>query len=234
MSLNPPIIIPCFNNPTYVTGMLAQLETRKLSNVTLIDDNSSYPEMLDLLQKVKSDVRVIRLRRNRGPHYFFTNWWFYLRLPDIFCVTDPDIRFNSSMPLEFMEILKESTKEFGVGKAGLALDISDITKLRSDRITHGGKNYSIWEWEERFWQNQISMTPGGDPIYKATIDTTFAVYNKALIRRRDFERAVRFAGRFTAQHLPWYLDNGLPKKEEEFYRTTAQTHSWYFGEKTKS
>jgi glycosyltransferase involved in cell wall biosynthesis len=233
----PPIVIPCINNPTYVTGMLAQLQERKLSNVILIDNNSTYPEMLDLLHAVRNDVRVIRLRRNYGPRYFSKNWWFYhLGLPRIFCVTDPDIQFNSAMPSDFIEILTEATKEFKVGKAGLALDISDTGSMRSDQVAHGGKKYKIWEWEAQFWQHQISKTSGGDPIYRAPIDTTFAVYNKAIYIRRDgFSlRAVRIAGRFTARHLPWYRDNGLPMKEEEFYRATAQSHSWYFGAKSRS
>jgi glycosyltransferase involved in cell wall biosynthesis len=232
MALNLPVVIPCFNNPTYVTGMLDQLQARGLSNLILIDDNSSYPEMLELLHSVRNDVRVIRSRRNRGPRYFSKNWLFYLKLPNVFCVTDPDIRFNPAMPLDFVHTLEEATRKFSIGKAGLALDISDLTKLRADKVEHAGKIYSIWEWESQFWRDQISSTPEGDPIYKATIDTTFALYNKAFFRRRDFERAVRFAGRFTAEHLPWHLDNGLNKKEEDFYRATAQRHSWYFGAKS--
>jgi hypothetical protein len=214
--------------------MLNQLQVYKLNDITLIDNNSTYPEMLELLQRIQNDVRVIRLSRNHGPHYFARNWLFYFRLPNIFCVTDPDIRFNSAMPGDFVDVLKEATNEFAVGKAGLALDISDVSKMRSDRIKHEGKDYSIWEWEARFWQHQISVTRAGDPIYKAAIDTTFAVYNKAFFNKKDFERAVRFAGRFTARHLPWYLDNGLPKEEEEFYRSAVHAHSWYFGAKTKA
>jgi glycosyltransferase involved in cell wall biosynthesis len=234
MSFDPPVIIPCFNNPTYVIGMLRQLRERKISNIILIDNNSSYPEMLGLLDSIRNDVRVIRLRRNHGPEYFFRNWLFYLRLPDIFCVTDPDLRFNPAMPPDFIDILKEATMKFNVGKAGLALDISDTGRLRPIRIAHGGKNYSISEWEAQFWKNQISVTRDGDPIYKAQIDTTFAVYNKAIFKKKDNHQAVRFAGRFTAQHLPWHIEVGLPKREEEFYRATAQAYSWYFGAKTKS
>jgi glycosyltransferase involved in cell wall biosynthesis len=234
MSFDPPVIIPCFNNPTYVASMLRQLQERNIGNIILLDNRSSYPEMLELLDNVRNEVRVIRLRRNYGPEYFFRNWLFYLRLPKIFCVTDPDLRFNPAMPVDFIDILKEATVKFNVGKAGLALDISDASRLRSVRISHGGKNYSILEWEAQFWKHQISTTGEGDPIYNAPIDTTFAVYNKAIFKKKDPLRAVRFAGRFIAQHLPWYVDVGLPKKEEEFYRATGQSYSWYFGEKTTS
>ena len=76
------------------------------------------------------------------------------------------------------------------------------------------------------------MTKQGDPIYRATIDTTFAVYTKRFFKRGEFYSALRFGGRCTTQHLPWYLDNCLPKDEEEYYRTTVNTHSWYFGDKS--
>ena len=78
------------------------------------------------------------------------------------------------------------------------------------------------------------MTKQGDPIYWANIDTTFAVYNKRFFRRGDFYSALRFDGRFAAQHLPWYLDSRLPgdRDKEEYYRTTVNTHSWYFGDKS--
>lgn len=226
-----PVIIPCFNNPTYVSRMLSQLDNRKIDNVILIDSASTYPPMLELLQRAEKDVRVIRLRSNRGPRYFCTSRLFFLRLPSVFCVTDPDLRFNDAMPSDFLNILLEATETFSVGKAGLALDISDQSDIRSDRVVHLGKTYTICEWEAQFWEQRISETAAGDPIYKADIDTTFALYNKRLFSRRTFSEAVRFGGRFAAKHLPWCLDNGLPKEEEVFYRMTGSSHSWYFGEK---
>lgn len=222
-----PIVVPCYNNPTYLGQMLAQLQSRKLENVIIVDNASTFPPMLDLLSDISRTFRVIQLRRNHGPRYFCDNWLFYWKLPNFFCVTDPDIRFSDNMPTDFLEILAECTIKFNAGKAGLALDISMPHEMRPIVITHLGVKYSIVEWERKFWTDQISETEGGDPIYRATTDTTFAVYNKRLFRKKDFENAVRVGGRFTAKHIPWCLDNELPQEEEAYYRTAA-THSWYF------
>src|SRR5262245_34694899 len=190
-----PIVIPCFNNPTYVRSMLTQLRALRKTNFILVDGHSTYPAMLELLRQERSDVRIVRLRRNHGPHFFCRNWLFYVRLPGIFCVTDPDLRFNAQMPIDFLEVLEDATETFSVGKAGLALDISRKEEMRTDLIAHAGKIYNIWEWESRFWKEQISMTAYGDPIYRATIDTTFALYNKKFFTKRAFEMAVRIGGR---------------------------------------
>jgi hypothetical protein len=39
-------------------------------------------------------------------------------------------------------------------------------------------------------------------------------------------RALRFAGTFTCQHLPWLRSFTLPREEQEFYRKT-NAHSYY-------
>ena len=51
----------------------------------------------------------------------------------------------------------------------------------------GAQRYQIWQWEAQFWQTPLE-TPGEDPIYRAPIDTTFAIYNKAFFSFRESPR----------------------------------------------
>ena len=63
-------------------------------------------------------------------------------------------------------------------------------------------------------------------MYRADLDTTFALYDKAFFNSNRFMEAVRVAGHFTCRHLPWYREKELPEEEECFYRAT-QRFSYY-------
>ena len=223
-----PIIVPTFNNPTYLRSMLNQLHTMQFANVIVIDSASTTPDMLLLLETLKNQIEIVRLPQNYGPKYFSQNEIFYKKLPGYFCVTDPDLTFNKRLPSTFLEELMEITKKFEKGKAGFALDISDSNEMRADLIQFEGKNYHIWEWEAQFWSRQIGETSDYNPIYEAPIDTTFALYNKTFFDPHRSNDAIRVAGRYTCKHLPWYVENGLPEAEELAYRQSQQ-NSWYFG-----
>ncbi|KWH06622.1 hypothetical protein WT59_02045 [Burkholderia territorii] len=142
----------------------------------------------------------------------------YARLPDLFCVTDPDLELNDALPPEFLFELIDATEAFQTGKAGFALDISQPELMKETTLFCGDRQYTTLEWEANFWRHQIGSTAGGDPIYNAPIDTTFAVYNKRYFRRDSHLCGVRFAGRYTCKHIPWYKETGLTDAEEQYYR----------------
>jgi peptidoglycan/xylan/chitin deacetylase (PgdA/CDA1 family) len=221
-----PIIVCSFNNLTYLRNMLAQLRARGLSNLIVIDNASSAPDMNEYLCAIATTIKVVRAPENIGPHYIFLSEAAYRWLPDLFCLTDPDLSFNPDLPGNFLEELAELTERFEIGKAGFALDISNREAMRHEPFEIAERSYRIWEWEEQFWQHEIGATSGGDPIFRAIIDTTFALYNKRYFDRGTPLDAVRVAGRFTCRHLPWYHDHGMPEAEAETYRTT-QRFSYY-------
>jgi len=221
-----PMIVFSFNNTAYLRSMIAQLRARNLSNITVIDNASHAPGMQEYLSELAKETKVVRLSENIGPHYVFLCESAYRWLPDVFCLTDPDLSFGPDLPGNFLEELAELTERLKVGKAGFALDISDRDAMRDDMFEINGGRYKIWEWEQQFWQQEIGKTGGGDPIFRAPIDTTFALYNKRYFNREAFYDAVRVAGRFTCRHLPWYHDHGMPEDEAELYRAT-QKFSYY-------
>lgn len=219
---NVPVLIPTFNNVTYLRRMVSQLKAKGLRNLIVVDNASSAPGMLDYLDSIQDAVSVVRLDHNVGPRAITLSDVIYRWLPDIFCVTDPDLDLNPELPASFMFDLIEATERLKIGKAGFALDISQ-PELMDEKVlavsqTDGVKRYNLIEWESRFWQQRIGATAQGDPIYRAPIDTTFAVYNKRYFRPETHLTGVRFGGRFTARHLPWYKDNGVDAAEERYYR----------------
>jgi hypothetical protein len=101
--------------------------------------------------------------------------------------------------------------------------------MRPEMFRIAGEEWKIWDWEERHWSQELNpLRPGGDPVYRAKTDTTFALYDKSFFDPNDFFASVRVAGRFTCRHLPWYRNNMLPEEEEQFYRSTEKC-SYYLG-----
>jgi FkbM family methyltransferase len=221
-----PVFVPVFNNPTYAMNMLRQLKDFGIRNIFFVDNASTYPEMVSFLDRVSQETTVIRLPENKGPYDLVLSETNYACLPDIFCVTDPDLEFNPNMPRDFLFDLLNLTNKFSLGKAGLALELTDRHKMHDEKFLFGEHYFHIWEWESQFWQDPIDKLADGSPIFKAKIDTTFALYNKKYFKREFFWDALRVAGPYTCRHLPWYKDAGLPLAEENHYRET-QKFSYY-------
>ena len=223
-----PVLVPTFNNPSYCRMMVDQLLRLGFTRIIVIDNASTSADMQQLLASLEGKTDVIRLRRNIGPKFFARNWLFYVRLPQVFCVTDPDIQFNPNLPPDFLHTLLALTEKHKIGKAGFALNIQDHHAFRDIVLNFKGKNYDIVSWESQFWQQQVGTTDAGQPVFRADIDTTFALYNKKFFIRKKlgFYRALRVGGHFTARHLPWYRESYIGKTEEHIYAKT-QKFSWY-------
>jgi hypothetical protein len=217
-----PVFVPVFNNPTFAETMLQQLQARGIRNIFFVDNASTYPGMLAFLDRAERHATIIQLAENRGPHDLIASDTNFACLPDIFCITDPDLAFNPAMPADFLFDLLDLTNRLGVGKAGLALDLADRSTMNQEKFTFAGQQFHIWEWEEQFWRQQIGTLADGSPVYKANVDTTFALYNKKHFRRETFYDAVRVAGSYTCRHLPWYRNTSVPADEDRFYRATQK------------
>lgn len=218
-----PVLIPCFNNPSYVRQMLDQLARLGFEQVTLVDNASDSDDMRALLSRVEAEgVQVERLTRNLGPRLSIFVRERLARLPRYFCVTDPDLAFNPQLPPDFLDQLRDVQKRYGEVKAGFALDISQPWRLKPDSFKIGQYTARVDEWEEQFWRKRIGHTAGGDAIFRAVIDTTFALYDRHRIDGKHPVAGVRVAGRFTAEHLPWLNQSTMSSGEEEHYRRSQK------------
>jgi FkbM family methyltransferase len=216
-----PVIIPTFNNPTFLRSMVDQLIARRHQNIVVVDNGSTYPPMLELLEDIATDATIRRFPTNDGPRRVWEDRSFFDGLPQVFAVTDPDLELSARLPSDFIEQLFELTNQHRVGKAGFALDISEPDQLRQDDFLIAGRLQKIWEWEGQFWNDEIQPN-----VYRGLIDTTFAVYNKEFFDHGEPLSAVRVAGDFTCRHLPWLRSFELPAAEVAYYRRTNR-HSFY-------
>jgi hypothetical protein len=219
-------VVPVFENPTFTRMMVAQLRDHGFGDIILADNASRSPEMLACLEDLAAKARVERLDSNLGPRKTLKSARIRALLPRYFAVTDPDIGFNPVLPRDFVAVLKAALSAFDVGKSGFALDISDRDALVDTRFRMKDESYHVWEHERKFWSDLAGQTRAGDPVFRAGLDTTFAVYDRKRFGKRHFLDAVRLGGRFTAQHLPWLRAVKLDPEELDRYRA-AQKYSHY-------
>lgn len=132
-----PVFVPRFNNPTYTAHMVSQLRTLGFRRIVLVDGGSTYPPMRDLLTAAGDAVSVVLLLDNPGPRHVFIDPASFALLPRHICITDPDLAFNPAMPADFLGDLAALAACERVGKAGLALDLSDRNAMHDEPMLIG-------------------------------------------------------------------------------------------------
>lgn len=203
-----PVIVVGFNNGPYLKNMATQLIEREIFPI-IIDNASTHSGTREVLCEVqKMGVEVVRSSRNLGHLVGFMDP-IYKLLPEVFAYTDPDLQFNPDLPENFLIELLELTNLYECYKAGMALDIASFgapKKWKSSTTRkypfRFKKEHDILDWERQFWT--MPLKHDRFEVYAASIDTTFAVYQKKYFHCGDLTRGVRVAGAFSACHLPWY------------------------------
>lgn len=217
-----PIYIPVFNNPTYTKYFVEQLQEIQCNDIYIVDNKSDYPPMISLLKELEQKYNVVRLDRNEGPHFILRNQNFYKSLPNIFCLSDPDMELSRNLPKEFLADLLQISNQYKMGKVGFALEVPAEEELKDIELNMEGKIWNMREWESQWWENCIGKSLKGDDLYMTTLDTQFALYNKNYFDPNDRYRCIRVAGRFTAKHLGLYKKTIVPEAEQEFYRNSTR------------
>lgn len=226
-----PCFVVAYNKPSHVHQMVRQL--RALGIMPIIFDNkSSCSETRALLKHLHPDqAYVLEVGRNLGHKVGFVPG-VYEHMPDVFAYTDPDLKFNDDLPADFYDTLHKLTEEYDVFKAGFSLD-SKCGKLAEGLAVNVHKcksipfkkTFSLFEWEAVHWRFPLH---GDDNlvVYAASVDTTFAVYNKKKYSG-SFLEAVRVAGDFLTIHLPWYPELDIMDDSEKIsYLKNNKSTSW--------
>lgn len=214
-----PIVIICYNNYLYVKNTLEQISkinNEYYKNVQILNNKSTCLNTINYLKIV--DVKVINNVDNNGPWISSKiNNHIYDDLPNKFILTDPDLKFNENIPINFIEVLSNLSDKYKTSKIGPALNISDFEKFYKDSYCSG---VSIYNWEKQFWTNKIH--DDNYELYDAAIDTTFCLINKNNISNGSC-REIRIAGDFTVKHLPWYIENDIYTIYENYVKSISST-----------
>lgn len=208
-----PVIINNYNRIDHLQRLIDWLEKAQMHNIYIIDNASTFPRLLDYYENTKHVV--IKLEANIGYKALWDtsiHLWFR-GLPYIY--TDPDILPIDECPLDVVQFFQATlSKHKDINKVGFGLQIDDIP----DFYPHKS---DVIEWEMQFWKTPIS-----ENLYKADIDTTFALYRANSVKQQ-WGKTLRTGGVFLAKHLPWYENPESISDEELFYKKNATSSVWY-------
>lgn len=210
-----PVFIISYNRLSYLSATIVALEKYGISNIHIIDNNSSYPPLLEFYEKCRYDV--IRLEENGGHLVFWNNSIFDEYRKDFYIVTDPDIVPIEGCPEDFIERMFNVLRRYPfVKKVGFSLKLDDIP---SNSIF---SNEAI-KWEKQFYKTYDKKSDA----YYSIIDTTFALYSPDCISENiPFLRAFRLGAPYQANHLPWYKKQD-DITEEDVYYSNHKTNGWW-------
>jgi hypothetical protein len=210
-----PIIINNKNRYTYLLKLINYLEDRGYCNIYIIDNNSTYPPLLEYYRITKH--KVFNLKRNYGYLALWKSLIFLNFIRSYYVYTDSDVLPIEDCPNDFLSYFLNILKnDISIKKIGFSLkydDLPDSYNLKSKVI----------EWESKFYTKPIS-----DFLFDSVIDTTFALYRPfsgggAKLNNKTY----RTGYPYQAYHLPWYENsNNLNEEQIYYYKNSNYKTFW--------
>ncbi|MGM9868331.1 MAG: glycosyltransferase family 2 protein [Sodaliphilus sp.] len=219
-----PIIINNFNRLTMLKKLINSLTSRGYTRIVILDNQSTYPPLIEWY--ATCPFEVIHLPKNYG----FKALWRYAPVRRRFCsdyyiYTDADVMLSPECPDDVVQrmfhILKhERRKAF---KIGPSIRISDLP----DHYAH---KQQVVDFESKYFTKKTTVA--NIPLYRAPIDTTFALYRPRIgLSRRVSLEAYRMAEPYSILHLPWYQNSSNLSEEDAFYIQACQQPTMWSGKK---
>lgn len=209
MFFDTPIIINNFNRLGSTKKMVEDLEDLGYSNIHIIDNSSTYSPLLDWYSTLSLPIERTH---NHGSLALWNSGYINkFKIGEWIAYTDSDLELNPQTPKGFVNRLIETSKHYNIPKCGLALSLDFPTSTEYGR--------AVKEWERKFWEIKLEAN-----VYRAQIDTTFAVFQVGTPFQYE---ALRIAGNYTARHIPWETDWDNLSEEEEYFLIHSSPWSTY-------
>lgn len=221
-----PIIIPNFNQLTYLRNLINQIRFYYPDNpIVIIDNGSNYQPLIDyynlILDNPVHNEKQFSVHWGEG-NDFVKNLSEYLQdiKPEYYVITDPDLSIPPSTPPNFLEIFKTAIDVYGFHHAGFGLITDDIPRWNPKAGWIQGDEKALLTNKAIIHYNEDGYTCSVEG-YRAPIDTTFALYKRdnggwqSPMSGEAWGNCIRLFG---VHHLPWYLkkDNLNPEMQNYF------------------
>jgi SAM-dependent methyltransferase len=210
-----PVFIVNRNRLEPMRQLIAWLRSSGTRNIVILDNQSTYPPLLEYYASLTAEVHVIRSAENHGPHALWQRG-AHKDLSTPYIVTDSDLVPADFCPRDLVSALLDGLQRFpDAGKVGPGLRIDNLPESYREVDT-------VRKWEAQYWAQ-----PVGDGFFAAAIDTTFALYPKGA----EFslgDRNIRLGFPYLMEHIPWYVDDAHLSAEDAYYRahTSLQFSNW--------
>lgn len=211
-----PVFLVSFNRVSYLQMAIERFEQMGLKNITIIDNQSTYPPLLEYYKTIP--YRVITMDQNYGHRVFWECPELQKYRNDFYILSDPDVIPIEECPNDLIEKLFGILKKYpNVSKVGVSLKLDD---LPVDGI---GAN-DAQQLEKQFNEKYIKK----ENVYVAPVDTTFAIYPPDSIanKKMTFYCGLRTGYPYQARHLPWYKTKGDITEEDRFYSSLNKFGTW--------
>jgi hypothetical protein len=204
-----PIIINNRNRLTYMLRLITWLEKNDYKNIYIIDNDSSYPPLLEYYKS--TPYKVFRLKENSGHLALWKTGIFKLFQHDYYVYTDPDVVPVEECPSDVLSYFVELLNKYdSIEKVGFGLKIDDLP------LQYEGREKVI-DWEKKYWLNEVEKN-----VFDSELDTTFALYRPYTNGAKWVQKAFRTGGKYVARHLPWYENSSAPAEEDIYYKNNVR------------
>ena len=180
-------------------------------NLILLDNDSTYPKLLEYYSELEKDsrVKIILLKKNLGHKALWkSNILEDLKISTPYVYTDPDVVPDKNCPKNFVEKLFEILcSHHEIRKVAPAIVYEDITFFGKEQ----------WQANENYL---CTRAPVGKNLCFSNVDTTFALYSNA--RNYSLRSSLRTLGDMRIRHLPWYFDYENLPEDEKYYMEHAE------------
>jgi hypothetical protein len=206
-----PIFINNRNRLTTLKMLIDSLEKRGLSNIHIIDNDSSYPPLLEYYKTTKQKIHY--LQENVGYLSIWKRKEFKKYLNGFYVYTDSDVVIDEKCPNDFLEVFyNEMKSNLFLMKIGFSLRIDDLPDCYNLKK-------EVLEWEKQHYEK---LTKDGN-YFITSIDTTFALYRPFAMGGASRLLMYRSKAPYTALHMPWYNDSDNLSEEEKYYLKNSKT-----------
>lgn len=217
-----PIFILNFNRLAPLKRLVDYLHTLPRVVPIIIDNDSTYPPLLDWYRTYPVEVR-------KNGHNMGTCITSVIPTADelkrrfdteVFALTDPDLDF-SGVPVDLIDVLLSGLDLYPKPvKVGVGLRIDDLP----DEYPFKEK---VIKFESGYWQKPVYPRR----FWDAGIETTFALYRASISRTNPcfpLYPALRSDFPYVARHEPWYWTPNNLDAEKTYYlkRINAKITTW--------
>lgn len=213
-----PVVINSFNQHYYLKNIVEKFLDSGFQNIFIFDNASSYPELLEYLEHIKIDNRILPIyyEKNNGPRYFFQNKIYASIFGEIpFIYTDPDLTWVKFAD-DYLSNLIQLSHKYKTFKVGSALTMPCANELKEGlpKIDVGGSKLNVIEFESQYWVHELEPN-----VYNSPIDTTLHLFNPKYYNNGTIISGLRVAGLgYEIKHTPWFKNDPCPSEEIKFYQ----------------